>query len=187
MIKIEVKTMDFIVSLFFILIMIIFSGVFRTLISKSVKKKFDQSTVNDNDDRLTINDNTSYDKEVIREEEKKPDILDLFEEYSLKKKNEVYNKDTYLNRNIISLNDKGEIEVKKEKEEIIHKRKMIQKEKLQSRKNEMRASLMDKIGEDHIALAIDKEPALKRIKKLSYFKQAVILSEILGPPKSFDL
>ena len=178
---------DFLMSLFFILIMIIFSGVFRTLLSKNVKKKFDQTSDNEADNEIIYNDNTNYEKEIKQEEVRKPDIIELFQEYSLKKKNEIFSKDAYINKNTIYLDQKEKENRKKEKENIVSKRKLKQKEKSQSYERETLVSLNKKIEDDSISSSLDKEAAFERIKKLSYFKQAIILSEILGPPKGLDL
>ena len=43
------------------------------------------------------------------------------------------------------------------------------------------------IEDDYSDSSLKRKSSLEKIKKLSYFKQAIVLSEILGPPKGFDL
>ena len=178
--------MDFILSLFFILIILIFSGVFRTLLSKSINKKLSQNTSNEDDEQITYNDNTDYEKEITKSEEKKTDLRELFEEYTLKRKNEVYNKDSYINKNTITFDNRVKAEKLKGKKDIIRKSRFKKEEVLQSKEREFLNSLNKKNTQENVALSLDKKPALDRIKKLSYYKQAVVLSEILGPPKGLD-
>ena len=47
---------------------------------------------------------------------------------------------------------------------------------------------LNKKGEHKKILAsVKKEASLERVKKLSYLKQAIVLSEILGTPKGLDI
>ena len=179
--------MEFFQTLFFILIMIIVSGVFRKLLSKKITKKLDQDSNTDEDETYVYNDNIHSEKEANKEEEKKPDLFEMFEEFSLKKKNEVYNKDTYINRNTITQKIKGKAEERKEKEKESQRLNIKEKQRVQLEKKRALHTLKKEFDDQEYTSSFKKEPTLDRIKKLSYFKQAIILSEILGPPKGLDL
>jgi hypothetical protein len=166
--------------------MIVVSGVFRSFLSKKVKKNLDQKPVTEDEDYV-FNNNINYEKETKQEEEKKPDLFEMFEEFSLKRKNEVYNKDTYINRNTISYNTKEKEEVIKEQENREQRLNVKEKQRTQFDKERTLYTLHKNKDEQEYASTIKKQSALDRIKKLSYFKQAIVLSEILGPPKGLDL
>lgn len=184
--------MDFILSLFFILIIMIFSGVLRTLVNKSVNKRADESS-NRDDEFPTFNDNTNIEKEVQEEQKPEPkregvqDLVELFQEYSIKKKNEIFSKDSLLNKYTTSSYDNDSDKKIKLKEKIKQKRKINQEEFDQAQKREVLDSLNKKEEQEKISASVKKVPALEKIRKLSYLKQAIVLSEVLGRPKGLDI
>lgn len=182
--------MDFILAIFFILVVTIFSGVLRSLVNKSVNKNANGSS-NRDEELPTFNDNTYVEEEI--EEEQKPeikkeglhDLIEMFQEYSLKKKNEVFSKDSYINKYTTSSYDNQK--PKKVKEKTKQKSDFDQVKFDQEQKKEVLDTLNIAKEQENILDSAKKVSALEKIKRLSYLKQAIVLSEVLGRPKGLDI
>jgi len=188
---------NFFVSLFFIFIIFIFSGVFKNFIKKSVNKYEDENSGKDEESSI-FNDNTHVEEEFdkynlfhqykrdsqeIEEQELETqretihDSAELFQDYSLKKKNETFSKDSYLNKNMTSFYDNDRNKKTKQKKQY-NQAEIAQEQKIEG------LDSLNKI--EDITVSAKKGSALDKIKKFSYLKQAVLLSEVLGRPKGLD-
>jgi hypothetical protein len=171
--------MDNILYIILMIVIIIGSRVLKSFFNKTAKQKLDAKP-DKMDEYQAINDEEDTGKG------EKSVLEELFKDYFIKKENQVYNKTAVLKEESIKKEDISplDIEIKKLKETKVEK-KVIQEEEIVIEpevKNPVISS-ENKI-EDNI---LDKEPPLDRIKKLNYMEQAIVLSEILGKPKGFDI
>lgn len=166
--------MENFIYIIFMIIIIIISSAIKSFFKKAAKQKYNNSSNFENQEQINVKNEEDTEKN-------ESSILEqLFNDFTIKKESQVYNKAATLKNESISPLD---IEIKKYKEPKVDKKIIEEGIKIEPEVKKPE-KYSEKKFEENI---IDKESSLDRIKKLSYLEQAIVLSEILGKPKGFDI
>ncbi len=166
--------MDNIVYIILMIVIIIGSRVFKAFFNKAAKQR-----LNTNENKIE-DDQANYDNEEDAGKNEQGILEELFKDFTIKKDSQVYNKTSSLKQ---ESNLPLDTEIKKYQEPEVDKKTF--KEEIEFEPEVKKPfKYSEKAFEDDI---INEESSLEGIKKLNYLEQAIILSEILGKPKGFDI